>query len=660
MTHTNTKFSIISHKAAHFQGKAKVAGDKSISHRALMLSSLALGTTYIEGLLEGEDVLATAKALRALGVTIENSGKGKWQVQGVGISGLHQPTQVLDMGNAGTGARLMMGLLAAYPFVSVFTGDASLCSRPMGRVMQPLYQMGAEFMAREEKFLPLALQGAKNPLPITYTLPVASAQVKSAILLAGLNTPGITKVIEPEATRDHTERMLKFLGVEITTQENDAGQREISLRGQPQISFAERHIQVPTDPSSAAFLAVAALIIPHADIILENVGINETRIGLYKCLQEMGGQIEFLNLREAGGEPVADLRVRASQLHGIIVPPERAPSMIDEYPILAIAAAFANGDTLMQGLQELRVKESDRLNAISAGLSICGVENIITGDNLTVKGTNGKIRGGGLVTTHFDHRIAMSFAVLGMVAENPIIIDDATAISTSFPDFIELMNSLGADIRAAISTQQKRPKIIAVDGPAASGKGTLARRLAEHFGMSYLDTGSLYRAVGLKLVYANQDPNDKEAALHAAQTIDENDLSNPRLRQERIGRAASIVSAMPKVRDALLEYQRKFAERSEGAVLDGRDIGTVVCPDADLKIFINASLETRAQRRHRELQGEGIEVVYDSVLHELSERDERDRTRAIAPLVPAEDAIKIDTTELDAQEVFAKVLSLVQ
>ncbi len=669
-THATSPTPAISRKIAGFQGKARVPGDKSVSHRSLMLASQVLGTTHIEGLLEGEDVLATAAALRALGVSVTRQGDGRWEVQGVGIGGLSEPAQVLDMGNAGTGARLMMGLLASHPFLSVFTGDSSLSKRPMQRVIGPLEMMGATFMSRHGGRLPLAMHGAQTAIPITYTLPVASAQVKSAIMLAALNTPGTTTVIEKEPTRDHTERMLQALGYRVDVRQDDAGHTHISLEGQQELPFARRHLRVPADPSSAAFLAVAALITPGADILLEEVCINPLRTGLFLTLQEMGADIAYENERIVSGEPVADMRVRHSMLRGINVPAGRAPSMIDEYPILSVAAAYAEGDTVMNNLAELRVKESDRLAAIAAGLSVNGVEATIEGDTLSVKGGRGTVKGGGTVITHFDHRIAMSFLVMGMGSEQAVTVDDTRAIATSFPGFLLLMNGLGADMQMQTATSKgfasarvamPRPvraprRTIAVDGPAASGKGTLARRLAAHYGYAYLDTGSLYRAVGLRLIYGDQDPTDPLAAVEAARAITESDLANPRLRQERIGKAASIVSAMPDVRETLLEYQRTYARRPEGAVLDGRDIGTVVCPDADFKIFITADLETRAKRRHRELSGEGIEVVYESVLRDLKERDERDSKRDAAPLKAAEEALVLDTTGMTAQEAFEFVL----
>lgn len=641
-----------SQPSAGLSGEASAPGDKSISHRALILSSQVLGTARITGLLEGDDVLRTAKALQSLGVAIRKNGDA-WEVEGVGVGGLKESKDVLDMGNSGTGVRLLMGLMAPYPFSTVFTGDESLRSRPMGRVIEPLRKMGAVVAAHSDHRLPLMLTGTADALPVTYTLPVASAQVKSAILLAGLNTRGKTTVIEPASTRDHTENLLRYLGFSIEV--NSSG---ISIVGQQPQTFADREIHVPGDPSSAAFLTVAALICPQSKILIKNVCVNPLRTGLFITLKEMGAKIEFKNERALSGEHVADISVTAGKLKAATVPAARAPSMIDEYPILAVAAAFAEGESVMHGLSELRVKESDRLNAIVEMLTACGVNARAEGDSLYV--TGGAPNGGATINTRFDHRIAMSALVMGMAAKAPVEIDDADSIKTSFPNFVEAMNSLGGKISspsAYAKASSDTPLVVAIDGPAASGKGTLARRLAEHFGLEYLDTGSLYRAVGMKLIYGGKDPSDKKAAVEAAKNIDADDLANPRLRQERIGQAASIVSAFPEVRQALLEFQRNFAKGKKGAVLDGRDIGTVVCPDADFKFFITATLYARAKRRHKELQGQGYEVVFDSVLEDLRERDERDEKRAIAPLKAASDATVIDTSEMDISSVFQKVCS---
>jgi 3-phosphoshikimate 1-carboxyvinyltransferase len=424
-------------------GVARVPGDKSISHRSLMLGALAVGETVIEGLLEGEDVLRTAAAMRALGASAVREGDGRWRVHGRGIGGLQEPADVLDLGNAGTGARLLMGLLATHRLTAFLTGDASLRSRPMARVAKPLQEIGARIIARDGCRLPLAIIGAAEPVPISYRLPVASAQVKSAVLLAGLNTPGETTVIEPEPTRDHTELMLRHFGVDVRVEMTSDGRRT-TIVGQPEITG--RRIAVPADPSSAAFPLVAALLLPGSDVTLSNVGINPHRIGLIETLREMGADIVFANQRQEAGEPVADIRVRASRLTGVTVPAARAPSMIDEYPVLAVAAACAGGTTVMQGLGELRVKESDRLAAITKGLRACGASVEDGPDSLTVQAGNGRPRGGAEIATNLDHRIAMAFLVMGMVAERPVEVDDGSPIETSFPGFTDLMNGLGAQI----------------------------------------------------------------------------------------------------------------------------------------------------------------------------------------------------------------------
>jgi 3-phosphoshikimate 1-carboxyvinyltransferase len=424
-----------------------VPGDKSISHRALILGALAIGRTRIEGLLEGEDVLRTASAIRELGAAAERGKDGAWTVTGVGIGGFSEPGDVLDFGNSGTGIRLMLGALATTPLTAVFTGDGSLRRRPMGRVARPLERMGARILAREGDRLPLTLMGAADPLPISYTLPVPSAQVKSAVLLAGLNAPGETMVIEPLATRDHTERMLRHFGATVVTSAIAGGGRQIRLKGEVELKGGD--LVVPGDPSSAAFPIVAALILPGSEIEITGVSMNELRTGLLVTLGEMGARIERVNTRTAGGEEVADLVVRASALRGVEVPAERAPSMIDEYPVLAVAAAFAKGRTVMRGLGELRVKESDRLTAVAEGLMACGVSVEIEGDTLAVEGLGGRPRGNAAIAARLDHRIAMAFLVMGLAAERPVSIDDGETINTSFPGFVRLMNGLGAGIAEA-------------------------------------------------------------------------------------------------------------------------------------------------------------------------------------------------------------------
>lgn len=434
-------------RAAALSGTVRVPGDKSISHRALMFGALAVGESRVEGLLEGDDVLRTAAAMRALGAEVERLEDGTWVLHGRGVGGLQEPADVLDLGNSGTGARLMMGLVATHPFTTIFTGDASLRSRPMKRVSEPLSRMGARFFGRDGGRLPGAVVGTSNPLPITYELPVASAQVKSAILLAGLNTPGVTTVIEKEATRDHTELMLRNFGATVEVEHLEDGRRAISVTGFPELTG--RHVKVPADPSSAAFPAVAALLVPGSEVTLTSVGMNPLRTGLYQTLREMGADIHFDNLREEGGEPVADLILKGSTLRGVDVPAVRAPSMIDEYPVLAVAASFAIGTTRMFGLSELRVKESDRFAAVMRGLQACGVRVEEEGDTMIVHGNGNPPVGGGTIAVNLDHRIAMAFLVMGMAAQQPVIVDDAEAIETSFPGFEALMNGLGAKIEAA-------------------------------------------------------------------------------------------------------------------------------------------------------------------------------------------------------------------
>lgn len=412
-----------------------------------MLGSLAVGETRIEGLLEGEDVLRTADAMRAMGAEVERTAPGSWRVAGVGVGGLAEPEDVLDMGNAGTGARLLMGVLAGHDMTAFLTGDASLRSRPMGRVATPLAEMGARILARDGCRLPLAVVGAADPMPLEYRLPVPSAQVKSAILLAGLSAPGETCVIEPEPTRDHTERMLRHFGGTVRMESDAAGARRVTLLGQPELSAAD--VAVPRDISSAAFPIVAALIVRNAEVVLPGIGLNPHRNGLLETLIEMGASLDERNPRDVAGEPVADLVVRSGPLRGVTVPAERAPSMIDEYPILAVAAAFAVGETRMCGLSELRVKESDRLAAIADGLRANGVEVAIEGDDLIVTGRGEQPKGGGLVEARHDHRIAMSFLVMGMGAQEAVSLDDMSPVDTSFPGFADLMNGLGGNIEGA-------------------------------------------------------------------------------------------------------------------------------------------------------------------------------------------------------------------
>ena len=424
-------------------GRVKLPGDKSVSHRAIMLGALAVGETVVEGLLEGDDILATIDAMRALGARISRSEDGVRRVNGVGVGGCLEPEEVIDFGNSGTGARLAIAIAGSHAFASTFTGDASLRRRPMGRVMDPMRRMGAQVLARSGDRLPLTIKGPDRLQPIEYQLPVPSAQVKSAVLLAGLNAPGIVTIIVPWQTRDHTERMLRAFGASVEIEVGDNGVRTIRLDGQPKLK--PQKIIVPGDPSSAAFPVVAAIITEGSDVTVEGVLLNPTRIGLIDTLLEMGAKLRVENEREVGGEPVGDIRVEHSTLKGVTVPPERAPLMIDEYPILAMAAAMAEGDTVMEGIGELRVKESDRIAATVAGLKANGVDAEEGESSMVVHG-RAAVQGGATVTTHFDHRIAMSFLVLGNVAGEPITIDDSTSIATSFPEFRDVMSGLGANI----------------------------------------------------------------------------------------------------------------------------------------------------------------------------------------------------------------------
>ncbi len=426
-------------------GTAEVPGDKSISHRSLILGAMAVGETTIQGLLEGQDVLDTAKAMRAFGAEVTDHGGGSWSVHGVGVGGFAEPDQVIDCGNSGTGVRLIMGAMATSPITATFTGDASLNGRPMARVTDPIALFGAQSVGRDGGRLPMTIVGAADPIPVRYVVPVPSAQVKSAVLLAGLNAPGQTVVVEAEATRDHTERMLSGFGAKITVEDTDEG-RVITLTGQPELK--PQHIEVPRDPSSAAFPVCAALIVPGSDVLVPGIGLNPTRAGLFTTLREMGADLTYENERTEGGEPVADLRARFSpDLKGIEVTPERAASMIDEYPVLSVVASYAQGQTVMRGVKELRVKESDRIDAMATGLRANGME-VEEGEDwwiVTGKG-HGQVPGGAVCQSHLDHRIAMSFLILGMASQKPVQVDDGGPIATSFPIFEPLIAGLGADV----------------------------------------------------------------------------------------------------------------------------------------------------------------------------------------------------------------------
>ena len=434
-------------RSGPLKGRAVAPGDKSVSHRALILGAMTVGETRIAGLLEAEDVLNTAEAMRSLGADVVRDGEGAWRIHGMGVGGWSEPKGVLDFGNSGTGVRLTMGAVATTPITTKFTGDASLCRRPMKRVLEPLTLFGAEWEGREGGLLPVTLKGARRPVPIEHRLKVASAQVKSALILAALNAPGRSTIIERAATRDHTERMLRAFGAAIEIEPRTVGETAIYVTGEAELRPSP--VAVPADPSSAAFPLVAALIVPGSEVVLEGVMLNPRRIGLVETLREMGAEIEIRDRRETGGEEVGDLVARSSALKGVEVPPERAPAMIDEYPVLAVAASFAEGRTIMRGLEELRVKESDRLASVAAGLKANGVHYEETRDSLTVQGMGmDGVPGGGTVATHMDHRLAMSFLVMGLASRAPVRVDDGSMIATSFPEFQPLMRSLGAEIEA--------------------------------------------------------------------------------------------------------------------------------------------------------------------------------------------------------------------
>jgi 3-phosphoshikimate 1-carboxyvinyltransferase len=444
MSHALAPKPLTARACAPLKGRVRPPGDKSISHRAFLLGLLSAGETRVAGLLEGEDVLNTGRACAQLGAKIERLGDGRWSIRGVGLGALLEPADTLDFGNAGTGSRLMMGVVGGHGVTARFDGDGSLRKRPMRRILDPLVLMGAEVLQQAEGGrCPILLKGTRDPAPIEYRTPVASAQIKSAVLLAGLNARGRTTVIESEASRDHTEKMLAYFGATLASEPFGEYGRKITLEGRPELS--PQPIAVPADPSSAAFLIAAALLVADSDVVIEGVMMNPLRIGFVTTLREMGADIEILETREEGGEQVADLRVRHSALKGVAVPADRAPSMIDEYIILAVVAAFADGVTRMNGLQELRVKESDRLAATAAGLLANGVAATVEGDDLIVEGGAGACPGGGLVATHLDHRLAMSFLVMGLASRQPVTVDDETMIATSFPTFKPLMAQLGAD-----------------------------------------------------------------------------------------------------------------------------------------------------------------------------------------------------------------------
>jgi 3-phosphoshikimate 1-carboxyvinyltransferase/cytidylate kinase len=617
----------------------------------------------VTGFLEGEDAISTMNAFRALGVRIEGPQQGRVTIHGVGLHGLKQSSAALDCGNSGTSMRLISGLLAGQPFDSTLVGDASLSKRPMKRVMDPLRLMGANIHANEGGRPPLNIQGNATLKAIAYTLPMASAQVKSSVLLAGLYAEGVTEVTEPAVTRDHTERMLRGFGVNVDVQ-------GATVRLQGGQALKATRIDVPSDISSAAFFMVAASICEQADITLKHVGLNPTRTGVIDILKLMGANIELSNHAEVGGEPVADVRVRSAQLKGIEIPEHLVPLAIDEFPVLFVAAANAVGTTVLTGAEELRVKESDRIAVMADGLQACGVDAQPTADGMIIHGL-GHVQGLRYQATNIesqgDHRIAMSFTVAAIRAQGTMIIKGAQTVDTSFPGFVALCRSLGMNVQSVMLNQVGLPPVIAIDGPTASGKGTVASLVAEKLGFQYLDSGAIYRVLavaveqqGLSPEQNDQLPAITELAWRLPVTFQQGlvrlngeDVSAA-IRTEQAGEMASRLAAIPDVRQALLQRQRDF-RAGHGLVADGRDMGSVVFPDAALKVFLTASAEVRAQRRVAQIESRGLQADYQQIFSDLQARDARDTQRAVAPLKPCEDSKVLDCSQLGIQQVVDQI-----
>ena len=646
---------------ATMHGTGRVPGDKSISHRSIMMGAIANGVTEVSGFLEGEDAISTMNAFRALGVTIEGPTQGRVTIHGVGLQGLKKPSAPLDCGNSGTSMRLIAGLLAGQQFDCELIGDASLSKRPMKRVIDPLTLMGATIQASQGGRPPLTVQGNPRLKAISYTLPMASAQVKSSVLLAGLYANGTTETTEPAVTRDHTERMLRGFGVQVETQ-------GATVRLQGGQALTGTRIDVPSDISSAAFFMVAASICEQADITLKHVGMNPTRTGVLDILRMMGANIELSNHAEVGGEPVADVRVRSAQLKGIEIPEHLVPLAIDEFPVIFVAAANAIGTTVLTGAQELRVKESDRIAVMAQGLQACGIQATPTDDGMIIHGlghTQGLRYNATRIESQGDHRIAMSFAVAAIRAQGTMRIQGAQTVDTSFPGFVALCNALGMHVEAVQHGEHAAllPPVVAIDGPTASGKGTVASLVAERLGFAYLDSGAIYRVLALAVAQQGLDPDQPsmlpqliDLAWNLPLTfqnkrvlLNANDVSLA-IRTEQVGVMASKLAAIPQVREGLLQRQRDF-RAAPGLVGDGRDMGSVVFPDATLKVFLTASAQVRAQRRVKQLEVLGQHADYDVILQDLIARDARDTQRAAAPLKPCNDSFVLDCSSLGIDEV---------
>lgn len=645
------------------QGAGRVPGDKSISHRSIMMGSIAEGVTEVTGFLEGEDAISTMNAFRALGVHIEGPRQGRVTIYGVGLHGLKKPRVALDCGNSGTSMRLISGLLAGQAFDSELEGDSSLSKRPMKRVIDPLSLMGVNIQAHEGGRPPLKVQGNPKLKAIAYTLPMASAQVKSSVLLAGLYADGVTEVTEPAVTRDHTERMLRGFGVQVDVQGST-----VRLKGGQTLQAT--NIDVPSDISSAAFFMVAASICEQADITLKHVGLNPTRTGVIDILKLMGANIELSNHAEVGGEPVADVRVRSAQLKGIEIPEHLVPLAIDEFPVLFVAAANAVGTTVLTGAEELRVKESDRIAVMAEGLQACGVDAQPTADGMIIQGL-GQQQGLRYQATEIDsqgdHRIAMSFTVAAIRSKGLMKIKGAQTVDTSFPGFVALCRSLGMQVQSVSVSQVGLPPVIAIDGPTASGKGTVAGLVAEKLGFQYLDSGAIYRVLAVAVAQQGLNPDQAEQLTAITQLawrlpvtfqqglvrLNGEDVSAA-IRTEQAGEMASRLAVIPEVRQALLQRQRDF-RTGQGLVADGRDMGSVVFPDAALKVFLTASAEVRAQRRVAQIESRGLKADYQQIFSDLQARDARDTQRTVAPLKPCEDSKVLDCSNLGVQQVVDQI-----
>ncbi len=638
------------------KGVIQMPGDKSVTHRAVILGSIAQGTTVVKGFLSSQDCLRTVKAFEQMGIEIRKEGD-ELVIKGQGLRGLSEPANVLDLGNSGTGFRLLAGLLAGQRFSSVLTGDESLRRRPMRRIVDPLIQMGAKIKARHGgDRAPLTIQG--HPLKgISYALPVSSAQVKSALLLAGLYADGPTALTEPFLSRDHTERMMRAFGVHLKIQEN-------TVTVQPVDRFEAREIHVPGDLSSAAFFIVGALLLPNSELLIRDVGINPTRSGFLEILRRMGGTIQVENQREINGEPIADLLVRSSGLNGIGIESDWVPRTIDEFPILAVAAAFAKGKTVIHGAGELRVKESDRIATMAGEMKKLGASVEELPDGMIIQG--GQPLRGATCNSHGDHRVAMALAIAGLAASGTTVISDTECIETSFPGFDALLQTvqvLGRDAR------KNRKPIIAIDGPAGSGKSSTARQLARQLGYLYVDTGALYRAVGWKALQAQVDPTNEAAVEkmvcdlsiqvvprqgHLQVCVEGQDITD-QLRTLDVSRAAAAVATIPAVRKRLLGVQRDLGKNG-GIVVEGRDIGTVVFPKADAKFFLDAAPVVRVNRRFQEFSEKGMRADLNTTQQEIDIRDFKDSRRSLAPLKQADDAIFINSTDLSLEDVVKQML----